>query len=102
MRAIVINCTLKPSPAPSNTQALADVVVDYLRGQGVEVETIRAVDHDIRPGVEDDMGDGDQWPPIRAKVLDSEILVIATPTWVGKPSSVAQRVIERMDALISQ
>ncbi len=98
----MINCTLKPSPAPSNTQALADVVVDYLRKEGVEVETIRAVDHDIRPGVEDDMGDGDQWPPIRAKVLDSEILVIATPTWVGKPSSVAQRVIERMDALISQ
>ncbi len=98
----MINCTLKPSPAPSNTQALADVVVDYLRKEGVEVETIRAVDHDIRPGVEDDMGDGDQWPPIRAKVLDSEILVIATPTWVGKPSSVAQRVIERMDALIAQ
>ncbi|WP_203716448.1 flavodoxin family protein [Asanoa siamensis] len=102
MKALVINCTLKPSPAPSNTEALADVVVAELRKSDVDVEVVRAVDHDIRPGVEDDMGDGDEWPAIRAKVLDSEILVIATPTWVGKPSSVAQRVIERMDALISQ
>jgi multimeric flavodoxin WrbA len=68
----------------------------------VDVEIVRAVDHDIKPGVEDDMGDGDEWPAIRAKLLSAEILVIATPTWVGKPSSVAQRVIERMDALISQ
>jgi multimeric flavodoxin WrbA len=102
MKALVINCTLKPSPAPSNTQALADVVIAELRKSDVDVETVRAVDHDIRPGVEDDMGDGDEWPAIRAKLLSSEILVIATPTWVGKPSSVAQRVIERMDALISQ
>jgi multimeric flavodoxin WrbA len=102
MKALVINCTLKPSPAPSNTQALADVVVDQLRRAGVDVESVRAVDHDIRPGVEDDMGDGDEWPAIRAKVLSSEILIVATPTWVGKPSSVAQRVIERMDALITQ
>ncbi|MEV0719579.1 NAD(P)H-dependent oxidoreductase [Asanoa sp. NPDC050611] len=102
MKALVINCTLKPSPAPSNTEALADVVVAELRKSDVDVDIVRAVDHDIRPGVEDDMGDGDEWPAIRAKLLDSEILVIATPTWVGKPSSVAQRVIERMDALISQ
>ncbi|MDG4824575.1 NAD(P)H-dependent oxidoreductase [Asanoa sp. WMMD1127] len=102
MKALVINCTLKPSPAPSNTQALADVVIEQLRRSDVEVEVVRAVDHDIRPGVEDDMGDGDEWPAIRAKVLAAEILVIATPTWVGKPSSIAQRVIERMDALISQ
>jgi multimeric flavodoxin WrbA len=35
-------------------------------------------------------------------VVSAEILVIATPTWVGHPSSIAQRVIERMDPLISQ
>jgi multimeric flavodoxin WrbA len=102
MKALVINCTLKPSPAPSNTQALADVVIAELRKSDVDVDVVRAVDHDIRPGVEDDMGDGDEWPAIRARLLDADILVIATPTWVGKPSSVAQRVIERMDALISQ
>jgi multimeric flavodoxin WrbA len=102
MRALIINCTLKPSPAPSNTEALARVVAEALEKGSVAVDWVRAVDHDIKPGVESDMGAGDAWPAIRAKVLAAEILVIATPTWVGKPSSVAQRVIERMDAMISE
>ncbi|TKK86207.1 flavodoxin family protein [Herbidospora galbida] len=102
MKALVINCTLKPSPAPSNTQALADVVIAELGQRGVEVETVRAVDLNLLPGVETDMGPGDDWPAVHAKLLESEILVIATPTWVGHPSSVAQRVIERMDAMIAE
>lgn len=102
MRATIVNCTLKPSPSTSNTEALAGVVAAELERRGVETETVRAVDHDIRPGVESDMGEGDEWPAIREKLLASEILVIATPTWLGRPSSVAQRVLERMDALIAE
>jgi multimeric flavodoxin WrbA len=102
MRALIINCTLKPSPEPSNTEALAQVVADALTKEGVAVDWVRAVDHDIAPGVASDMGDGDAWPAIRQQILAAEILVIATPTWVGHPSSVAQRVIERMDAMISE
>jgi multimeric flavodoxin WrbA len=101
MRALVLNCTLKPSPDTSNTEALARVVSEALEAEGVTTETVRVVDHDVKPGVENDMGDGDAWPEIRSKVLASEILVIATPTWLGRPSSVAQRVLERMDALLS-
>jgi multimeric flavodoxin WrbA len=102
MRAVIINCTLKPSPAPSNTEALAQVVAEAMEKRGVTVDWVRAVDHDIKPGVESDMGPGDAWPPIREKVLAADILVMATPTWVGRPSSVAQRVIERMDAMLSE
>jgi multimeric flavodoxin WrbA len=102
MRALIINCTLKPSPAPSNTEALAAVVAEALGKDGISVDWVRAVDQNIKPGVESDMGDGDDWPGIRRRILDSEILIIATPTWVGRPSSVAQRVIERMDAMISE
>ncbi|MFC7546476.1 flavodoxin family protein [Plantactinospora sp. GCM10030261] len=102
MRALVINCTLKPSPEPSNTEALAGVVIDALRGQGVTVDVVRAVDHDIKPGVLTDLGEGDAWPAIHDALLASEILIVASPTWVGRPSSVAQRVIERMDAMISE
>lgn len=102
MRAVVLNCTLKPSPEPSNTDALARVVVDALVGHGVEVSTVRLADHHLPPGVESDLGDGDDWPAIRARVLDAEILVVATPTWVGHPSSYAQRALERMDAMISE
>jgi multimeric flavodoxin WrbA len=48
------------------------------------------------------MGEGDEWPGIRRQILGSEILVFATPTWLGRPSSIAQRVLERMDAMLSE
>ncbi|MBK3628488.1 flavodoxin family protein [Streptomyces sp. MBT49] len=102
MRALVVNCTLKPSPQTSNTEALAGTVVTALRGHGVEVDVVRAVDLDLRPGVETDMGQGDEWPAVHEKVLASEILIIASPTWLGRPSSVAQRVLERLDAMLSE
>lgn len=102
MRALILNCTLKHAPEESNTQALADVVADALRGHGVTITLRRVVDEDVAPGVLSDMGGGDGWPAIHDDLLGNEILVIATPTWVGHPSSVAQRVIERMDAMISE
>ncbi|MFE9747668.1 flavodoxin family protein [Saccharothrix saharensis] len=102
MRAVVLNCSLKKSPEGSNTQLLADVVVGALEQRDVEVRTFRVVDHDVPPGVVTDLGDGDEWPMIHDELLDAEILVVATPTWVGHPSSIAQRVIERMDAMISE
>jgi multimeric flavodoxin WrbA len=102
MRALVINCTLKPSPQPSNTEALAATVIAALKGHGVEVDVVRAVDLNLKPGVETDMGDGDDWPAVHEKLLASQILVIASPTWLGRPSSVAQRVLERMDAMLGE
>jgi len=102
LRALVLNCTLKPSPSESSTDLLAQQVLDALAPYDVTAETIRVVDHDVKPGVEADMGDGDAWPLIRGRVLASDILVFATPTWVGHMSSVAQRVIERLDAEISE
>lgn len=99
--ALVLNCTLKASPADSSTQLLAQQVLDALGKRGVEGEMLRVVDHDVKPGVEADMGEGDAWPAIRQRILAADILVFATPTWVGHLSSVAQRVIERLDADIS-
>ncbi|HVV88913.1 MAG TPA: NAD(P)H-dependent oxidoreductase [Solirubrobacterales bacterium] len=102
MRALIVNCTLKASPDRSNTEALAKVVADKLSAEGVEVDEIRAVDEAILPGVESDMGEGDGWPRVRQAIVGAEILVVATPTWLAHPSSVAQRVLERMDAMIGE
>jgi multimeric flavodoxin WrbA len=64
---------------------------------------VRAVDHEIRPGTDHDMGQGDAWPALREKLLlAAEIVVIATPIWIGQPSSVAKRVLERIDAFIEE
>ncbi|MEJ8633312.1 flavodoxin family protein [Streptomyces sp. NPDC006475] len=102
MKALVVNCTLKRSPDPSNTHALAEVVGHRLIELGCDVEYVRAVDLDIRPGVVSDAGDGDEWPAVHRKLLGAQILIVASPTWVGRPSSVAQRVLERMSALMSE
>jgi multimeric flavodoxin WrbA len=102
VRASILNCTLKSSPETSNTEALLGVVAEALRAGDIDVDVIRVVDHDVKPGVTNDEGDGDEWPEILALLRNSEILVIATPTWLGQPSSVAKRVLERMDALISE
>ncbi|KQX05827.1 flavodoxin [Leifsonia sp. Root1293] len=102
MTVLALNCTLKPSPAPSSTDLIVRQVLDLFAADGIAGEVVRVVDHDVRPGVEADMGDGDDWPAIREKVLAADILLLATPTWVGHMSSVAQRVFERLDAEISE
>lgn len=105
MNAIVLNCTLKPSPESSNTEKLAGEVIAELERRGVGTEIVRVVDHDVAPGVETVLGPvhpGDEWPAIHDRILAAEILILATPTWVAQPSSVAKRVIERMDAMLSE
>ncbi|PZF81687.1 flavodoxin family protein [Jiangella anatolica] len=102
MRAVFLNCTLKPSPQPSNTGALAGVVAGALREGGVDVSDFRLADLKVPPGVQTDLGDGDDWPRVHEAILAAEILVLASPTWVGRPSSLAQRALERMDAMISE
>ncbi|MDN3311566.1 NAD(P)H-dependent oxidoreductase [Microbacterium oryzae] len=102
LRALALNCSLKPSPAVSSTDVLTQQVLDALAPHGVAGEIVRVVDYDVKPGVEADMGDGDQWPTLREQVLAADILVLATPTWVGHMSSVAQRVLERLDAELSE
>ena len=57
-------------------------MLDALAEHGVTGEQVRVVDFDVRPGVEKDMGGGDQWPQLRERVLAADILVFGTPTWV--------------------
>ena len=102
VHALILNCTLKPSPAASNTEALAQVLSAALEQGGATCEMIRAVDLNLLPGVSSDEGEGDEWPPVYEKLLSAEILVLATPTWFGQPSSVVKRVLERMDAMLSE
>jgi multimeric flavodoxin WrbA len=102
MRATVLNCTLKRSPERSNTAALAGVVIGALEEQGVECESFRLADLELPPGVESDLGGGDEWPRVRSVIVGSEVLIVATPTWLGQPSSIAKLALERMDAMLSE
>ena len=100
--ALALVCTLKPGPEDSSTQLIADQVLAALAEHGVTGSSVRVVDVDVRPGVETDMGDGDAWPGIRDQVLAADILVLATPIWMGHASSIAHRVLERLDAELAE
>lgn len=102
LRALALVCTLNRSPAASSSQLLAEQVLELLSAQGATTELVRAVDHTIPPGVAADVGEGDDWPALRERVLACDILLLATPIWLGHPSSVAQRVLERLNADISE
>jgi multimeric flavodoxin WrbA len=102
LTALALSCTLKPSPSESSTDLLCRQVLDALSGHGVEGSLVRVVDHDVRPGVTSDEGDGDEWPPLRQRLVDADILVLGTPIWLGHPSSVTQRVLERLDAFLGE
>ena len=102
LRALALVCSLKPSPAPSSSDLLARQVLEALGEHGVTGEVVRVVDHDVKPGVEVDMGEGDAWPAIREQMMAADILLVSTPTWVGHMSSVAQRVLERLDGELSE
>jgi len=102
LSAFGMNCTLKAAPETSSTQKLLDQLLRELKKHDVETASERMVDHDIKPGVKADEGDGDEWPSFRRKILDANILVLATPIWMGQPSSVVKRVLERMDAFLGE
>lgn len=102
LRALYINCTLKPSPQISHTEGLIRVSMAIMEKSGVASEVLRAVDYNIPPGVYPDMTDHgfdrDDWPGIYEKVKAADILVIGTPIWLGERSSVCSTVIERLYA----
>jgi multimeric flavodoxin WrbA len=106
LRALFINGTLKRSPELSHTQGLVDRSAAIMSRHGVQVDQIRAVDHDIATGVYPDMTEHgwatDEWPQLWPRVQAAHILVVAGPIWLGDNSSVTKRVIERLYAQSSQ
>ncbi len=102
LRVVALNCTLKPAPAESSTQLMLQQVLDALAEHGASGTQVRIADLNIAPGVETDMGEGDEWPSVREQILAADILVVGTPIWMGHASSLAQRVLERLDAELSE
>jgi multimeric flavodoxin WrbA len=102
LKVLAFNCTLKRSPAPSSTDRLLRELLDALAKHDAGGDVIRAVDFDIKPGVSSDEGPGDAWPDLRKRVLAADIIVLGSPIWLGQPSSVAKRVLERMDAFLGE
>ncbi len=103
LTALALNGTLKTSDkGQSSTDKMIDLLLAEFRKEGIEGEAIRLADHNILPGVTSDEGPKDEWPAIRKKILNADILIAGTPVWMGQPSSVIKRALERMDAFIGE
>lgn len=101
--AIAINCTLKRGEEPSSTDLMISVIENELLKHGVVLrETIRISNYNVLAGVSSDEGPGDDWPDVRRRILDADVLIFGTPIWLGHMSSFAQRVLERMDAFLGE
>lgn len=100
LKAVFLNCTLKPSPALSHTDGLIRIARAIMEKHGVNSTLIRPVEHDLAPGVYPDMTEHgaahDDWPILLEQVMAADILVIGMPIWLGDKSSVCTRVIERL------
>ena len=102
LRAYGLNCTLKSGDESSSTQKLLDQLLRALGKHDVETASDRVANFNVKPGVTADEGDGDEWPQLRKRIMEADILVVATPIWMGQPSSVCKRVLERLDAVLSE
>lgn len=104
IKALALNCTLKADAGEdSSTDAMIAVLAKAFGEKGVTLsETVRVAALDIKPGVTSDEGDGDAWPALRKKILAHDIVIFGGPIWMGQISSVAKRVLERMDAFLSK
>ena len=104
LSAFALNCSLKTSDADesSSTDKMLSDLLAALKPHGVSGDIARVADHLVKPGVESDMGDGDEWPGLRKKIVAADIFILGTPIWMGQPSSIAKRVLERLDAFLGE
>ena len=102
LRAYGLNCTLKSGDESSSTQKLLDQLLRALGKHDVETASDRVANFNVKPGVTADEGDGDEWPQLRKRIMEADIEVVATPIWMGQPSSVCKRGLERLDAVLSE
>jgi multimeric flavodoxin WrbA len=104
LKVLALNGTLKASSSSENssTAKMLELIAKEFKKFDATTETVWLADHDIKPGVTSNEGEGDAWPAIRSKILAADILLVGTPIWLGQPGSVAKRALERMDAFLEE
>lgn len=100
LKAVFVNCTLKRSPETSHTRGLMDVAIRIMKNEGVGVDVIRFVDHEVAPGIYPDMTEygweKDEWPELFKRIIAADIIVVGSPIWLGEISSETRKLIERL------
>lgn len=104
LTAFALTCSLRRTGQgkPSSSDRLVGDLFAELQSHGIACARERAADYRILPGVSSDEGEGDDWPRLRARIMAADIFVLGLPIWLGQPSSIAKRVLERMDAFLGE
>lgn len=103
LKVLALNGSLKSSSGePSSTERMLTLLLQEFAKENAQGEIVRLSDHNIKPGVTSNEGEGDAWPAIREKIMDADILIAGTPVWLGQPSSIIKRAMERMNAFLSE
>lgn len=100
LKAAFVNCSLKKEPDQSHTGTLMSHAAAVMQAQGVTVDVIHALAHEIAFGMHPDMTEQgwaqDAWPSVYRRIIDADILVLGSPIWLGTMSSVCTQIIERL------
>ncbi|KIN64223.1 Multimeric flavodoxin WrbA [Sulfitobacter noctilucicola] len=100
IKALFLNTSLKKQPSESHTKLLMNASAKIMTDNGVNVEFVHMLSHNIPPGIYPDMTEHgwntDDWPKVWEMVKAADILVVGTPLWLGEESSVCRVLIERL------
>ena len=103
LTALYVNTSLKKDGGQSHTRLLMQASAGIMRKNGVAVDEIHLLEHQVPPGIQPDMTEHgwarDDWPALWPRVRKADILVIGTPIWLGEESSVCRVLIERLYAM---
>src|SRR6056297_51745 len=106
LTALYVNTSLKKDGGQSHTRLLMQASAGIMRKNGVAVDEIHLLEHQVPPGIQPDMTEHgwarDDWPALWPRVRKADILVIGTPIWLGEESSVCRVLIERLYAMSGQ
>lgn len=99
MNVLSLVCTLKKSPEPSSADRFSQVLLDAF--PGATTSSVRLADVGVARGLAHDLGDGDGWPAVKARIDAADVLVLVSPIWNGQPSSLFLQVGERLNAVLA-
>jgi multimeric flavodoxin WrbA len=103
LKALYVNASLKKNSTESHTGLLLEASASIMEKQGVSIDRLHILDHDIPPGIYPDMTDygyeRDEWPDVWMRIRAADILIVGTPIWLGEESSLCRLLIERLYAM---
>ena len=102
LTAVALVCTLSPSPAGSSSELIARQVLDELGRTACRARGAGRRPRCAARRAGSTWGTGTSGRRSASRSATADILLISTPTWMGQPSSVCQRVLERLDAELSE